>query len=206
MSIKMIESPKSRRAGPNSRIHHYQVPDAYKPMADKYRNLFDGKNFSRELVEHQDFQDALEEYATNARFDIYTLMDIFCCSRSTLYAMLQSKDFAPYYEAAKEARADLLLKRGIDVSEEVYYGAMNGDIGRDAVNAAKNLANYCMSYATLISNRYGKKNENEGLNVQIAVPQFSNVNGPEPEDSGEAVVVEGELVESTDNGNQRAED
>lgn len=202
MSIKMIESPKSKRAGPNSRIHSYPVPDGYRPMADKYREMFRERNFSRELIDPQDFQDALEEYAVDPRFDLGTLMDIFHCSRSALYALINSKEFAPYYEAAKEARADLLLKRGIDVSEEVYYGAMNGDIGRDAVNAAKNLANYCMSYAQLISSRYGKKNEDNGLNVQIAVPQFSNVNGPAPDEPPAAAVVEGEIVE---NGDQRAE-
>lgn len=202
MSIKMIESPKSKRPGPNSRIHSYPVPEVYKPMANKYGELFRERNFSRELIDPQDFQDALEQYATDPRFDLGTLMDIFHCSRSALYGLFNSKEFAPYYEAAKEARADLLLKRGIDVSEEVYYGAMNGDIGRDAVNAAKNLANYCMSYAQLISSRYGKKNEDNGLNVQIAVPQFSNVNGPAPDEPPAAAVVEGEIV---DNGDQRAE-
>lgn len=200
MSIEMIDGPVSTRTGPNSRVHSYKLPEVYKPLAAKYGEVFKNRKFSRELVDPQDFANALEIYATDCRFDLYSLMDVFHCSRATLYAMLQSKEFAPLYEAAKESRADAALKRGWDVTEETYYGAMNGDIGRDAVNAAKNLANYSLAYAQLISSRYGKKGENEGLNVQIAVPQFSNLdNGPKPE---AAAVVEAEVVDS---GNQRAE-
>lgn len=197
----MIDSPASKRAGSHSRVHSYQLPEVYQPLSAKYAEVFKDRTFSRELVDPQDFAEALEIYATDCRFDLYSLMDVFHCSRATLYAMLQSKEFAPLYEAAKEARADAALKRGWDVTEETYYGAMNGDIGRDAVNAAKNLANYSLAYAQLISNRYGKKNENEGLNVQIAVPQFSNLgNAPKPE---AAAVVEAEVIED---GTKRTED
>lgn len=190
----MITGPKSKRAGPNSRIHSYPVPKAYQPMAEKYAIIFKDRNFSRNLIDPLDFQEVIEQYATNIRFDLGTLMDIFHCSRSALYALIYSKEFAPYYEAAKEARADLLLKRGVDVSEEAYIGAVNGDVGRDAVNAAKNLANYCMTYAQLISSRYGKKGEEGGLNIQITIPQFSNINGTAAEEKP-AVVVDGEVID-----------
>lgn len=192
----MIDSPASSRSGANSRVHSYKLPEEYKPLADKYSEVFRDRKFSRELIDPQDFADALEIYATDCRFDLYSLMDVFHCSRATLYALLQSKEFAPLYEAAKESRADAALKRGWDVTEETYYGAMNGDIGRDAVNAAKNLANYSLAYAQLISSRYGKKGDNEGLSVQIAVPQFSNLgNGPKPD---APVEVEAEVVDSAD--------
>lgn len=189
MPLTLVDSPKSKRGGPSCRVHHYPIPVGYQPLADKYEKRFSTQPFSAKLVDPEDLQEALEGYATDLRFDLYSLMEVFKCSRQTLYTMLQSKEFAPIYEAAKESRADLALQRGHEVLEQTYHDALNGDIGRDAVNAAKNLANYNLSFAQITSSRYNRRGSDGDLNVQINVPKFGGAEGDEP------VEVEAEIVD-----------
>ena len=124
MPLTLVDSPKSKRGGPSCRVHHYPIPVGYQPLADKYEKRFSTQPFSAKLVDPEDLQEALEGYATDLRFDLYSLMEVFKCSRQTLYTMLQSKEFAPIYEAAKESRADLALQRGHEVLEQTYHDAL----------------------------------------------------------------------------------
>lgn len=196
MSFTITESPRSKRGGSGSKIHHYPVPQEYQEMADKYERLFRDRPFSFKLVDPADFEAALDAYASNPEFDIYTLTEIFKCSRQTIYSILSSQEYAQSYESARDARAERYCTDNYKYLYRTYIDSRNGDVGRETVNAAKNLANYALAMAQMISPRYSKRGEDGNLNVQINVPKF-NI-GEEHNDpvDVEAEVLDGKGTES----------
>lgn len=155
-----------------------KVPAKYADIAERYELIYRSKGVVRiRDIKLEDVERLLEKYATDLTCDVYTMRDVLHISRNTLYRMLNSDDFKDLYFSAKSQRAAVAYRRGFDVLEETYAEAKAGDASREAVNAARHLANYCGTYAQNLTGDAKSNEQVTGVTIQVNLPQFSNLNG-----------------------------
>lgn len=156
-----------------------KVPKKYEELAKKYELTYRSNGVVRiKDIKPEDVELLVEDYATNLKCDIYTLCNVLHVTRQTVYNMMHSEKYADLYASAKSQRAAIAYRRGFDVLEETYAEAKAGDASREAVNAARHLANYCGSYAQNLVSELQGDDKAGGLSIQINLPQFSNLANP----------------------------
>lgn len=147
-------------------------------MFKKYELLAQSKPNGRlrgSDIDLNDLDILLERYATDPYYDSYAIGDILHISRSALYGLLHSENMGDAFESACNQRAGVMLKRGYEVLEETLELSRKGESNRDMVNASKNLANFSLSYAQMISKDYNMNARDQpgAVSINIKLPEFN---------------------------------
>lgn len=156
-----------------------QPSKAVDKIVAKYRKLAKTKKSGKLRITDIDPDDVdalLDRYATDLHYDVYELSKVLGFSRTQMYNLLHSDRVLPVYESARNQRASLALKRGVDVLEDNITLAREGESNRDLTNATKNLANYMLTYAQMISKEYNlNARDNQGaVSINITLPEFNS--------------------------------
>lgn len=126
-------------------------------------------------IDPKDVDYLLTMYASDPHYDVYALTDILRLTRTQLYRLLNSEKLGDAWESARNQRAGMMLQYGFNVLEETMNAARTGEANRDMVNASKNLANFTLSYAQMVSRDYNPNaRDNQGaVNISISLPEFN---------------------------------
>ena len=141
---------------PNPGKFHKPMPTDIVPLKEKYEllqreNIVSTKVRNADLIEDSDFESMMQRYATDEEVDRLTICDAFGISINTFERLIKLPKYAETWRAVKKARAELLLKRSLQVAYEPYRAIMDGEsVPPHLIKAAQLLSNQCLSLAKVI--------------------------------------------------------
>lgn len=155
------------------RKYHVATPHDAKSISAKYAAIKQERGrVTKKDIDPIDLDYMLDKYARELSYDLYTLCDVFCISRTTLYTMLKSDKYSELYASACARRSYSLFQYGFDVLDDTRRSAKNNDSSRDEINASRHLANYCLSLAEKLNPDMNQHSSDGNINIQINVPKF----------------------------------
>lgn len=155
------------------RKYHVATPQDAQHIAEKYALIkSEHGRVTRKDIEPDDLDFMLDKYARDLSYDLYTLCDVFCISRTSLYNLLKSEGYDELFTSACSRRSHSLLQYGFDVLNDTRKAAKANDSSRDEINATRHLANYCLCVAEKIDPDLKRTGGEGNVNIQINVPNF----------------------------------
>lgn len=190
MDAEIIDVPRKRNEGK----FHKECPKDLIPLKEKYEviqnnatqlalereGLVTIRPRKADLIDEVDFESMMQRYATDEEVDRLTICEVFGISVTTFEAMVKSDKYSGAWQAVKKAKAELLIKRSLQVAYEPYRAMQDGEaVQPHLIKAAQLLSNQCLAIAKVVNPELAQSNGgNAGVTagaIQIQVNTGINI-------------------------------